>query len=411
MIYYDIDGNTVDLSSGVSDVLEKKWKDNGVLDALCVTNQQCDIEWTTTANGMPRASDTVNIPLGTKTKGLPYSSASVEDGYIGISISLYTFMSAVRNPRSVLYTKKSQGYTGYAYYGTVCTSLVCAAWGLPCLITTAAFPKWSEVEQVAFADLEIGDMIMNSGHAKIISGVVRDSSGAITSIRTSESKYNNCVTNAYQSLADFTSTNSNYRGYRYKHIDTVDSYTPSPFMRFFDEPSTSVEYPDIMTNFGDKVTRKYGTDIEINVLTSTGYSSIEVYKDGTKINTKTTVDDFTITSPAVGAYEVRAVGTGKTSSTYFDIVDCQISIDGNTATFFTTYMATAIGGYPVYTVDSNGKATTWNNPKRNRLLTEEENVAKSIDITEFRNDNDCNGGIKLYVKGIYGSVSFEKAYA
>lgn len=412
MNFYDYEGNLIGTSdSGVSDVLEKKWKNNGVLDALCVTNQICDIDWTTTNAGMPKASDSATIASGVTTKGMPYSSASTEDGYIGISISIYTFMSAVHNPRSVLYTQKSKGYTGYAYYGTVCTSLVCAAWGLPCLITTTAFPKWNEVEQVAFADLEIGDMILGNGHAMMISGVIRDSSGAITSIRTSESKYNDCVTNAYQTFSEFTSSHSIYRGYRYKHIDTVDSYRPVPFIRFFDEPAQEVEYPDIMTNFGDKVTRKYGTDIQINVLNSSGYNSIEVYKDGTKIDTKTTVADFTITSPAVGAYEVRAVGTEKTSSTYFDIVDCQFTINGNEVTFATTYMATAIGGYPTYTVDSSGKATSWNNPKRNRILTEAENVAKTIDITEFRNDSDCNGGIRLYVKGIYGSVSFEKAYA
>lgn len=411
MNIYDINGNVLEISSSPSDSLDKKWKNNGVLDALCVTNQQCDVNWTTTANGMPRASDSVTIPIATITKGLPYSSPSVEDGYIGISISLYTFMSAVHNPHSVLYTEKSKGYTGYAYYGTVCTSLVCASWGLPCLITTVAFPKWSEVEQVDFADLEIGDMILSGGHAMMISGVIRDSSGAITSIRTSESRYNNCATNAYQSFADFSSSHTGYRGYRYKHIDTVDSYVPSPFMRFFDEPSAPITYPDIMTCFGDKVTRKYGTDVVINVLNSTGYSTIEVYKDGTKIDTKSSLSDFTITSPAVGAYEVRLVGSGQSSSTYFDIVDCQFTIDGNEVTFATTYMATAIGGYPAYTTDSSGKATSWNNPKRNRILTEEENVAKTIDITEFRNDTDCNGGIRLYVKGIYGSVSFEKAYA
>ena len=87
-----------------------------------------------------------------------------------------------------------------------------------------------------------------------------------------------------------------------------------------------------------------------------------------------------------------------------------MSVSSNTLTFDTTYMALAIGGVPTYSTDGNGKATSWNNPKRNRLVTEAENVAKEIDITEFTGDSDCAGGLRLYVKGIYGSVSFEKLY-
>lgn len=395
----------------ITNPVKKGWEKNGRLDALSVTNQLCEIKWKTTANGMPQASDVNMIPSGTESTGMPYSSASVEDGYIGIGISIYTFMSAVHNPRSVLYTTKSKGYTGYAYYGTVCTSLICAAWGLPCLFTTAAFPKWDGVETVNFADLEVGDMILwSEGHAKIISGVVRDSGGNITSIRTSEAKSNDCVTNPYQTYSAFVTEHSAYVGYRLKHIDSVESYKPVPYIRFFDEPENAVVYPDIMTCFGDKVTRKYGTDIVIDVLDSTGYSEIQVYKDNALIDTKSTLTDFTITSPAVGAYEVRMVGEGKTSSTYFDIVDCHMSVSSNTLTFDTTYMALAIGGVPTYSTDGNGKATSWNNPKRNRLVTEAENVAKEIDITEFTGDSDCAGGLRLYVKGIYGSVSFEKLY-
>ena len=397
----------------ISKQYSPKHKGNGVAEALCITNQLCNIEWKTVNNGMPNASDSNTIAEGTTVKGMPYSSASMEDGYIGIGISIYTFMSAVHNPRSVLYTEMSKGYTGYAYYGTICTSLICAAWGLPCLITTVAFPKWSEVEQVAFADLEIGDMILSltEGHAKIISGVVRDSNGDITSIRTSESKYNDCITNNYQTYSAFTTAHSTYLGYRYKHIDSVDSYEPVPFIRFFDEPYLDAVFPDIMTGFGDKVTRKKGTDVRINVLNTEGYSSIQIYKNNELIETKYTLVDFTISSPGIGAYEVRLVGEKKTSSTYFDIVDCYIDIDGTDLTFSTTYEALAIGGIPAYTTDASGKATSWNNPKRNRILTEEENVAKEIDITEFANDSDCQGGIRLYVKGIYGSVSFEKLYS
>ena len=403
---YDINGNVLSLGQGKY----KQWKDNGTLDAVSVAKQLCNIEWTTKNSGMPNANNGT-LANGTTVKGMPYSSASVEDGYIGIGVSIYTFMSAVNNPRSVLYTQRSKGYTGYAYYGTVCTSLVCACWGIPCLITTVAFPKTNMLEQVAKSDIELGDMLLSSTHAKLVTGIKRDLTGAITHVQLSESKYNDCIENAYQTYSDFLSSNTAFTAYRYKGINSVDSYKPSPYLNLFDEQPESVSYPDIMTAFGDKVTRKKGTDILINVLSTSGYDTIEVFKDGNLIDTKATLEDFTITAPDVGWYEVRMTGIGKASSTYFDIVDATMAVNGNTLTYTTTYGASAVGGYPSYTTDSSGNATSWNNPKRVHLLTDEEKVAESVDITEMRNDSNCNGGIRLYVKGVYGSVSFELPYA
>lgn len=405
---YDVSGNElVAKSSGGN---ENKWEGNGVLNAYMVAKQFCTIPWETVTSGMPNANAGY-IAANTTTVGLPYSSASMEDGYIGIGVSLYTFMTALHNPRSVLYTVESKGFTGYAYYGTVCTSLVCAAWKLPCLITTVAFPKTSLIAAKQKSEIELGDMLLSSSHAKLITGIVRNSAGEITNVRVSESKYNHCVENSYKTYSSFLTDNSSYTVYRYVNIDNVDSYSPSEFYPLFDEEGGLVNYPDIMTCFGDRVTRKKGTDITINVLDSDGYSSIKVYKDGVQISSTQTLSDFTISAPDVGLYEVKMVGSDKESSTFFDIVDATVSVNGNALTFNTTYSATAVGGFPTYTTDADGKATSWNNPKRVILLTDAENVARSVDITEIKNDSDCDGGVRLYVKGAYGSVSFEQFFS
>ena len=388
---YDVNGNVVAAGQPTTEST-KKWKDNGVYNALCVAKQFCTIPWTTENSGMPNGRSG-SLAKGQTVVGLPYSSASVEDGYIGIGVSLYTFMTALHNPRSVLYTEESKGYTGFAYYGTVCTSLVCAAWGLPCLITTVAFPKTDIIVSKAKSEIQLGDMLLSGTHAKLITGIMRDASGNITH-------------------SAFLSSHTAYTVYRYKKIDDADSYVPSPFFSLADEETQSFIYPDIMTAFGDRVTRKKGTNIPINVLSSDGYSSISVYKNGVLTETKSTLSDFTISAPDVGVYEVRMTGNGgKTSSTFFDIVDATLSVSENTLTFTTTYAATAVGGFPAYTVNSSGKATSWNNPKRVHFLTDDENIARSVDITAMRNDSDCNGGVRLYVKGVYGSVSFELTYA
>ena len=140
-------------------------KDNGVLRARMIAEQMTKLAWTTTADGMPITDNGGTYNAGGGATGMPYSSASMEDGYIGISVSIYSFLSALHNPRSMLYTTPSKGYTGGAFYGTVCTGLVCAAWGLPCLVTTAAFPKADFIREVSWDDIRIGDMLLIGGHA------------------------------------------------------------------------------------------------------------------------------------------------------------------------------------------------------------------------------------------------------
>lgn len=408
-MYYDFNGNPV---NPVSETKQSKFKNNGVLNSLMLAKQYANLKWKTTASGMPNGNNGT-LANNAEVTGLPYSSASVEDGYIGLNVSLYAFLTALHDPNSCLYSEVSKGYTGYAYYGTVCTSFVCAAWGIPVLITTAAMRKVVNdlIVQIDKADIELGDMLLSSTHAKLVTGIKRDSTGTITHVQLAESKYNQCIENTTQTYSDFVSNNTAFTAYRYKKIMDAETYIPSPLYDLPDEGAETMVYSDIVTYYGDRVTRKKGTDIPIHVLNATGYTSIKTYKDGVLYDTASSVSNFTLTDLEPGVYEVRMEGTGKTASTFFDIVDAHASISSNTLTFDTTYEAVAVGGYPTYTINSSGQATSWNNPKRVHLVTDAENTARSVDISEMTGDSDCNGGIRLYVKGAYGTVSFEFPYS
>lgn len=342
----------------------------------------------------------------TYRRGLVYSSPSVEDGYIGCNVSLYTFLSAVNDPNSVYYQEESKGYTGTTYYGTVCTSLICAAWGIPLEITTRSFANYPAnelIEEIEAGAVEVGDMILSSTHARIVADVIRDENGFIKSVQTYESIMGGCIENNVQSYQTFKNlVNSDYRLYRYKGIDGVDAYVPSPFVRLMNEPIETGTFPDIVTYYGDKITRKYGTNIPVHVLNSNGYSSIEVYKDGTLSESKA-VGNFTMQTPTVGEYEIRMVGTNKQSSTFFDIVDCSAVKDGNTLSVTTTNNLLAVSSYPTYTVDSGGHATSWNNPDRLRMATKAERTSGTISLDGLTS----SGGLRVYVSGKYGSVSWE----
>lgn len=70
-------------------------------------------------------------------KGLVYSSVLETNTFVGIDVSFHTFMTALRNPKSVLYTENINRppYHGDlmgkgAYYGTVCSGFVSYALGL-----------------------------------------------------------------------------------------------------------------------------------------------------------------------------------------------------------------------------------------------------------------------------------------
>lgn len=401
---YDINGNAVGEAYDIDGDAVGTIK--GAVNAVMSCDLLTETRWTPVLGTMPRSPNGLYSADIMQT-GMPYSSASKEDGYIQTAISLYTFMCAVKNPKSVLYTQESKGYTGSAYYGTVCTSLVGAAWGLPFIVTTEAVPKADFLTQVNFSDVKVGDMLCGDGHALLVIDVEYDENDFPTRVRTSESVRANCRKNNFVSYATFTNTTKLL--YRYNHIDDIESFYNSPF------PKWEGKIPDIMTNFGDKITRKYGTDVEVNIINSANYGRIEVYKDGVLTETKNTIADFTMVQPAVGEYEVRMINSinpNRTSSTFFEIIGCTATISNNLITVHTDRcVLVGIGGYPIYRVDSNGKAIDWNNNKRVHLATNQEAQSGIVNIADMLADEDCDGGILVYVKGKYGTVSYEIPYA
>jgi hypothetical protein len=66
------------------------------------------VKWTPVADTMPSRKGGF-FEKGREYTGVPYSSVRSEGRYIGFDISLRTFLAAVENPRSVLYTENLTG--------------------------------------------------------------------------------------------------------------------------------------------------------------------------------------------------------------------------------------------------------------------------------------------------------------
>src|SRR5688572_33041159 len=92
------------------------------------------VRWTPVADGMPNRQGGF-FEKGREYTGVPYSSVRSVGRYIGFDISLRTFLAAVENPGSVLYTENLRGKVpnAAAFYGTVCSAftsyaLQCGIW-------------------------------------------------------------------------------------------------------------------------------------------------------------------------------------------------------------------------------------------------------------------------------------------
>ena len=139
---------------------------------------------------------------GTQYTGVPYSSVKETGRYIGFDIYLKTFLAAVENPQSVLYTENLEGKVSNAecYYGKVCSSYTCYAlqcgiWYLSRL-HVPPFREGAEVIQpVSAQSALVGDLIFTppksipgGSHIEIVTDVTRDNLGTVTHVRVEESR-------------------------------------------------------------------------------------------------------------------------------------------------------------------------------------------------------------------------------
>ncbi len=155
------------------------------------------LKWTPVADGMPMKGKG-DFKKGVEYTGVPYSSAKYEGRYIGFDISLKTFLAAVQNPHSVVYTENLSGKVKNAacYYGKVCSSFT--SYALGCGIwfrSTHHVPPHREgvvlVESQSAEGAKVGDVIYTftktGCHVELVTAITRDDDGSVTHVRVEES--------------------------------------------------------------------------------------------------------------------------------------------------------------------------------------------------------------------------------
>ena len=167
----------------------------GAINAVKKAYQLTDITFT------PLRSIAYNVGIyqpETAYQGMIYSSVKETGTYVGSNVSFHTFMTAIHNPRSRIYTDRIDeppyhGTNCRSYYGTVCSGLVSYALGLN--YGSFDFVASDEMEELDYSNVEgfhIADVLWRSGHVALITDVVRNENDSIVSIEVSEALQNGC---------------------------------------------------------------------------------------------------------------------------------------------------------------------------------------------------------------------------
>ena len=267
-------------------------------------------------------------------KGMIYSSVKEIGTFVGTNVSFHTFMTAINNPRSRIYTERvdEAPYNGTncrSYYGTVCSGLVSYALGIS--YGSYDFGVSDEMEELDYSDLNcfhIADVLWTSGHVALITNVVRDKNDNTVLMEISEAVQNGSKRYTVSRYSFQTSYSRNFKkAFRYKYLERNTNYTPIPeFVPVFDETRVSFAYnDDICVDKGDQSCYFVGEDVVLNILSSGDV--VEIYKDGVFDSTVTATgcDDLRLTDLDYGVYQARLIqGNRYSDFTSWMMVDYSI---------------------------------------------------------------------------------------
>ncbi len=221
----------------------------GTLNIVRRARQMLNIQWTPVGDvgfggwGYTDLSYDLQIfyEPGVTYRGLPYGQAM---SYVPWNTSYYGFLNSVRDVNSKLYNERCTYKRGSQYYGTDCSGFASWAWATtvngtstPQRKTCSSMMAWNNTSKIgrSYSQIQVGDALISSAHAVLVTDVAYNLDGTMTSIEISQanptSAYNGCCySTRYTGSAALQRLNTNYfvKGsysiYRNKARDSV-TYT------------------------------------------------------------------------------------------------------------------------------------------------------------------------------------------
>lgn len=312
-------------------------RSEGVRNVLRRATQMATIQWTP-INSVPWNRG-VFLP-GSTVVGIPYSSTKQINKYVGLDVSFHTFMTAVHNPRSVLYTENlgKAPYNGVncaAYYGTVCSTCVDFALGIDIPFPTMTFPLNPDFEEIRIrnvGELEPGDvMVRPEKHTFMIYRVAKSPGGTPISVTYYEAGSKICCLEML-SAASFKNKiiSEGLRVYRYRKIDEVTEYEPSEYVPVGNEMPVAVQYNETLCpNRGDRSVYRIDEPVIINSFDST-YTNLVVEGEDYSF-TIAGEEDMELSNLPAGTYVAYMTSEeSRSDAVGFIVADPQVTVQKDT---------------------------------------------------------------------------------
>ena len=283
----------------------------------------------------PTLYNTTYFDAGATHIGIPYSELGEYSKYVGLDVSLRTFLTALLNPRSVMYTENVSAessaskygvvYHNYegaagAYYGTVCSGLTAYALGLKVVITSALYGKGRISGETVIAKgdsnnkyykkendswvvctaedilalVQPMDLVVSPGHVSMISDIYVDEYGDRKFITwCEEGRAEVCVAKSMPLTTDnFISKLDGYtadeEGWQLCRYSNWDNLVPVPGdretipMAWYEYPKHLTIDPDICTYAGDYVVFQIGDAADT---LNNNKAFLNIHRNGDKYDT------------------------------------------------------------------------------------------------------------------------------
>ncbi len=314
---------------------------------------------------------------GQQWKGVVYSQASQLDKYVGLDVGIHTYMTAINNPYSVMYTenignarqrsaygKKYVSDAAGAFYGIDCSSLVCYALGFKRNIPTMLYADLcaqGSLKEVGnhndWSKIEAMDFLWMQGHTRLVYDVERDDSGNIADVWIAEATVSHPISPDMTSVlehltaeefdkrlkAEADGTASYLKGvkspckfYRNVNLPQVDTIHYTRYDNMTAE--THLDYnEDICPNLGDSCCISTGETLVLNYNLkgeqSLKWTAIELYRFGKLEGTYTINPDtigYRLEGLKHGIYRARMTdGRGAFSDFVdFEVLEPKLGNDG-----------------------------------------------------------------------------------
>ena len=276
-----------------------------------------------------------DIAKGTTLNGVIYSSSRAESLFVPDCVSFDTYMTALQNPNSYIYTRISTTPNSKTFYGSVCSSFICYCYGLNAGYTThdlgdcGAF-YLSEHQDVDH--LKTGDLLLKKDkHVMMVYDIKRNSKGTVTKITIAHQATPTArtFTVGRKWLSERLGVNK-YRIYKFKNWDQL-TYTPSQWVSAGNEGTKTPKWnQNLGPRRGDRANWPVGETIEIDILNRENYTQALLYRVDTLISTTdiTGISCLSYEGLKEGGYRVCLTdGTRNSDFCYFNIVSSTVSAE------------------------------------------------------------------------------------